>query len=153
MLQHMRLKPNICQQLTSSALFSSSLEVAFLWNRKPISWWITVTLQLSDVNTSYNRINLGMWKNSNHLLLLCSCSTLLIHFVSTSRVMNTCHIERKQRHKYTKQMKVWLLSNACTELLVDSTSNSKCYICIYCHCFNCVLILCQTAKSQIGNFQ
>ena len=89
----------LLQPLTSSALFSSCLEVTSLWNKKPISWWIVVTLQLSEVKILYNISNLGMRKNSNHLLLLCSCSTSLIHFASTSWATSTCYMKKQKNEK------------------------------------------------------
>ena len=98
----------LLQHLTSSALFSSCLEVTSLWNKKPISWWIVVTLQLSEVKTLYNISNLGMRKNSNHLLLLCSCSTSLIHFASTSWATSTCCMKKQKNEK--KQGYIYIIT-------------------------------------------
>lgn len=118
----------LLQHLTSSALFSSCLEVTSLWNKKPISWWIVVTLQLSEVKTLYNISNLGMRKNSNHLLLLCSCSTSLIHLVSTSWATSTCCVKRnktKEQNKTRVDYNIFWVYSDCyphTVLLLDDDS-------------------------------
>lgn len=92
-------------QLTFSALLSSCLEFKSLWNKNPTSWWILVSMtsHLSDLRISYNAINFGMRKKSNHLLLLCSCSTSLIQFVSTWWAMDACYI-KKQTKKTNNQV-------------------------------------------------
>lgn len=93
-------------QLTFSALLSSCLEFKSLWNKNPTSWWILVSMtsHLSDFRISYNAINFGMRKKSNHLLLLCSCSTSLIQFVSTWWAMDACYIKKKDKQS-SKQFK------------------------------------------------
>ena len=101
------LKPRLLEQLTSSTLSSSCLVVGSLWNKNPTSWWILVLLtsHLLDFRISYNAINFGMRKKSSHLLLLCSCSTSLLQFVSTWWAMDACYIQtNKQTRKQTNAL-------------------------------------------------